>query len=82
MSTDLSLDRHSKLADFELLAGGRSYRVNQVSRDFILLDRAEAIPAGPAVLLIRVEGEDEIRREIQVVPESDAKSRRIPILRS
>ncbi|MFQ5730419.1 MAG: hypothetical protein ACE5KM_00545 [Planctomycetaceae bacterium] len=78
----MSTDRYSKLADFELVVAGQSYPVAQVARDFILLDSPTAIPPGPAALLIRVEGEEEIRREIEVLPGSDGESRRVAIRRS
>jgi hypothetical protein len=81
MSTDLSVDRFSTVAAFELVADGRSYRVAQVARDFILLDRATPIPAGPAELIIRVDGE-EIRRQIMIVSTGEPKSRRVEIART
>lgn len=82
MSTELSLDRYSRLADFELVVAGQSYPVAQAARDFILLDSPAAIPPGPAVLLIRVEGEEENRREVQLLPGADGSDRRVAIRRT
>jgi hypothetical protein len=63
MSSDISVERFSTIADFELLAAGHSYQVAQVASHFLVLREAADIPPGEAELIIRVEGE-ELRRRI------------------
>jgi hypothetical protein len=80
MSSDTSIQRFSTVAHFDLLTNGRSYKVAQVAPDFLLLDRATAIPAGPGVLVIRVEGE-EIRRAIELPTGASEETDRVEIRR-
>jgi hypothetical protein len=80
MSSDTSVQRFSTVADFDLLVNGRSYKVAQVAADFLLLDKATAIPPGPGVLVIRVEGE-EIRRAIELPIGASEKTDRVEIRR-
>lgn len=80
MATETSVDRFSKVADFELIVGENSYSVWEVAPTFIVLDPPTDIPPGEAVLIIRVDGE-EIRREIQLPQGADRSSRRTPIVR-
>lgn len=62
------------------MINGRSYKVAQVARDFLLLDKPTAIPAGPGVLIIRVEGE-EIRRTVELPAGASEQSDRVEIRR-
>jgi hypothetical protein len=80
MSSDTSVQRFSTVADFDLLINGQSYKVAQVAPDFLLLDKATAIPPGPAVLVIRVEGE-EIRRAIELPAGASEETDRVEIRR-
>jgi hypothetical protein len=80
MSSDTSVQRFSTVAHFDLVVNGRSYRVAQVARDFVLLDKPTAIPPGPGVLVIRVEGE-EIRRNIELPAGASAETDRVEIRR-
>jgi hypothetical protein len=80
MSTDLSLDRHSSVADFELLAHNRSYDVAQVAPEFLILETPTEIPPGPATLVIRLEGE-EIRRQLTLPDGATCNSTRVRICR-
>jgi hypothetical protein len=80
MSSDTSIQRFSTVADFDLLINGRSYKVAQVAPDFLLLDKATAIPPGPGVLVIRVEGQ-EIRRAIELPSGASEEADRVEIRR-
>lgn len=74
------MDRHSTVADFELLAAGCSYSVAQVAPEFLILAAAAEIPAGPATLVIRAEGH-ELRRDLELPDGADHSSTRIRIIR-
>ena len=80
MSIDLSLERYSSVADFELVAASRSFDVGQVAEHFIILETACEIPAGPTELFIRLEGRV-IRREITLPDGADGTSTRVRISR-
>jgi hypothetical protein len=80
MSSQTSVDRFSTVADFELVAAGRSYSVAQVARDFIILETAVEIAPGPATLVIRVNGE-ELRRDIELPDGANRSSERVRIVR-
>ncbi|MBI1313663.1 hypothetical protein GC176_20415 [bacterium] len=68
MSLDLSVDRHSTVAYFDLAAGGRTYRVAQIAPDFVILDRPDDPPKpGEAELTIRSEGRSPVHRQIEVL---------------
>lgn len=60
MSTDLSLGRRSSVADFELIVAGKTYKPVQIAAEFVILDRAADFPAGPATLIVRLDGEERI----------------------
>lgn len=66
--------RYSTIASFELVFGGRSYKVAQVACDFIIFAQAESLPGGEGDLYIRVEQEELHRRIRQPrgASESDA----------
>lgn len=68
------------MAEFELIANGRSYDVGQVSSDFIILDRPAEIPPCDADLYIRVEGEV-MHRRIRLPHGASADSDRVVIER-
>lgn len=74
MSHDTSIDRFSTIAKFELLVDGVTYAVAQVAPDFVILRTPSTIPAGPATLIIRTEGE-ELRRNIEVLPSVEFSTR-------
>jgi|HubBroStandDraft_6_1064221.scaffolds.fasta_scaffold2045906_1 hypothetical protein len=80
MSSETSVQRFSTVADFDLVVNGRSYKVAQVAPDFLLLDKGTAIPPGPGVLVIRVEGE-EIRRAIELPIGASEETDRVEIRR-
>lgn len=80
MSTHLSLGRRSSTAEFELIVDGHSYDVAQVAPEFLILDTAMEIPAGPAELVIRLDGREN-RRQITLVDGADGISTRIRIRR-
>ena len=80
MSKPTSVDRFSTVADFELVADGRSYDVVQVASSFIILKTPQEIPPGDAELIIRVENEV-IHRQISLPNGSTPTMRRIPIQR-
>jgi len=80
MSNSNPIERFSTVADFELIADGRSYSVGHVAPTFLILDRSEEIPPGDAELIIRVEDEV-IRRQITLPQGSTAEMRRVPIQR-
>ena len=66
--------RYSTIASFELVFGGRSYKVAQVASDFIIFAQPQSLPAGEADLYIRVE-QEELHRRIRLprgASESDA----------
>lgn len=75
------MERFSTVADVELIAAGKSYRVGQVAPAFIMLQCAAAIPAGDADLSIRVEGEEELHRRIRLPQGASADSPRVVIER-
>ena len=62
MSETTSTQRYSTIADFELLALGKSYDVSQVAGEFIILARPAKIPPCEAELFITVEGKRRCRR--------------------
>jgi hypothetical protein len=74
MSHDTSLDRFSTVAEFELLTKGTIYAVAQVAPGFLILDKPNGIPVGPATLIIRTEGE-EIRRDVTVLSSAESSTR-------
>jgi hypothetical protein len=80
MVSDASVQRFSTVADFDLFINGRSYKVAQVAPGFLLLDKGTAIPPGPGVLVIRVEGQ-EIRRTIELPVGASEETDRIEIRR-
>lgn len=80
MSTDLSLDRHSSVADFQLLVQGQSYDVVQVAPEFLILATPTEIPPGPAELVIRLEGR-ETRRRLTLPDGASRGSARVGIRR-
>jgi hypothetical protein len=57
--------RYSTIASFELVCGGRSYKVAQVASEFIIFAEPQSLPAGEADLYIRVE-QEELRRRIRL----------------
>ena len=80
MSSQTSVDRRSTVADFELLAAGRSYAVAQVASDFLILDIPAEIPPGAAALIIRAEGR-ELRRDLELPDGADRASTHVRITR-
>lgn len=80
MSNETSVDRYSTVADFELIAHGRSYSVGHVAPAFLILETSQEISPGDAELIIRVEDEV-IRRKIALPEGSTAEMRRVPIQR-
>lgn len=74
------MDRFSTVADFELLAGGKTYDVVQVASTFLILQTPQEIPPGDAELIIRVDGEV-IHRQIALPNGSTPKMKRVPIQR-
>jgi hypothetical protein len=80
MSSEISVQRFSTVAAFDLVVNGRSYKLAQVAPNFLLLDKATAIAPGPGVLVIRVEGE-EIRRAIELPLGASEKTDRVEIRR-
>jgi len=80
MSSRTSASRRSAVADFELVASGHSYSVAQVAPDFLILDTAADIPAGPATLFIRIEGR-ETRRSLELPSGATRASTRVRIVR-
>lgn len=80
MAEFVEAERYSTVAEFELVAGGRSYRPSHVSRDFIILDRPADIPPCDADLYIRVEGE-EMHRRIRLPQGASVDSDRVVIER-
>jgi len=80
MSSETSIQRFSTVADFDLVVNGRSYKVAQIAPDFLLFDEPTAIPPGPAVLVIRVEGQ-EFRRAIELPKGASKATDRVEIRR-
>ena len=80
MSSQTSVDRFSTVADFELLAAGRSYSVAQVAPEFLILEQAADIPPGPATLIIRAEGR-ELHRSLHLLDGASRSSTRVRIVR-
>lgn len=81
MASPVSIERFSTVADVELVAAGKSYRVGQMAPAFIVLKCAADIPAGDADLYIRVEGEDEIHRRLRLPQGASVESPRVVIER-
>ena len=81
MSTTTSLERSSFVADFELIAGSQSFRPAQVAPDYIIMKKQEPVPAGPAELIIRIEGKEERRRRIEIIGPVEGDPLRIEIRR-
>lgn len=80
MSESVEVERYSRVAEFELVANGRSYSPSHVSRDFIILDQPADIPPCDADLYIRVEGE-EMHRRIRLPQGASADTDRVVIER-
>lgn len=57
----------SKIAHFWLLTNGERYPLSQVAPEFVILRRPAAIPSGPAILVIEIEGSQE-HRSVDVLP--------------
>ena len=72
--------RYSTIAQFELVRGGRSYKVAQVASDFIIFAQPESLPAGEADLYIRVE-QEELHRRIRLPQGASASDPVVPIER-
>ena len=81
MSNKTSVERFSTIARFELLADGRSFKVAQVASDFLELEVPTDIAPGPAVLVIRVDESEEIRRDISLPQGASARSPQVQISR-
>ncbi len=81
MSSDTSVQRFSTVADFDLVVNGRTHKVAQVAPDFLLLETATEIPPGHGVLVIRVEGSQEIRRAIELPVGASQETNRVQIRR-
>jgi hypothetical protein len=54
-----SVKRYSAIAQFWLVVNGERHRLAQIAPGFIILSRPAPIPAGPATLVINVEGREE-----------------------
>lgn len=68
MSIDLSVDRHSTVAYFDLVIHDVSYKVAQLAPSFLILDRPQEPPLpGRGKLTIRSEGRPPVEREIEVL---------------
>lgn len=80
MSTKSLSGRLSTVAEFDLIVNDRTIPVAQVAPDFLLLDTPTVIPAGPATLVIRVDGEEQ-RRSIEIV-DGGTPTTRLTIRRS
>ena len=80
MPESVEVERYSTVADFELVANGRSYSPSHLSRDWIILIRPAEIPPCNADLYIRVEGE-EMHRHIRLPQGASANSDRVVIER-
>ena len=72
--------RYSTIASFELVYGGRSYKVAQVASDFIIFAQPESLPAGEADLYIRVE-EETLHRRTRLPQGASASDPVVPIER-
>ena len=59
------VQRYSAIASIELLVNGRAIRVAQVAPDYVIVDAPMVLPAGPATLVINIEGEI-TRREVEL----------------
>lgn len=81
MASPVSIERFSTIADVEMIAAGKRYRVGQVAPAFIILKCAADIPAGEADLYIRVEGEEELHRRVRLPQGASADSPRVVIER-
>ncbi len=65
MPKSVTPTRYSTIASFELVCGGRSYKVAQVSSEFIIFAEPQSLPPGEADLYVRVE-QEELHRRIRL----------------
>ena len=69
------LDRYSSVVALRLMARRQEYPLAQAASDFVILKTPAAVPAGPATIVMVVDGRE--RRWEVVIPESAGAAERI-----
>lgn len=73
--------RLSKIAELWLESSGQRYSLSEVAPEFVVLRRPAVIPAGPAILVIDIDGLKE-ESTIQIFPADRDRPEYLPISRN
>ncbi len=79
MRQNTSVGRYSSVVSLQLVVDGTTYGLSHTGPDFVILESPALVPAGPATVVVTVDG-NEYRTEV-IIPEATGPRDIIPTQR-